>query len=145
MRYFSLKHDLAWMICDIFQFNVICRRRSLTALVLSWRLVESDVTVTPSVTCVGWLRWWYNHTADVVLPSTALASVTKMNEKCKSRLHNAVQVKNWWKTVSSEEKLDVINQLEKGDQITDFCHNVRFTHISVCTIHDGAERITETA
>jgi len=110
------------MICDIFQFNVICCRRSLAALVLSWRLVESDVTVTPSVTRVDWLCWWYNHAADLVHPSTALTFVTEMTEKCKATSSGAIQVKNLWKTVNTEEKLDVINHLEKGEQITGLCH-----------------------
>jgi hypothetical protein len=35
--------------------------------------------------------------------------------------------------------------LEKGEQIADICRNVRFTHISVHTIHDNADRITESA
>jgi len=40
----------------------------LATLVTYWRLAESSITVTSSVTCyVG----WYNHMADAVLPSTA--------------------------------------------------------------------------
>ena len=41
------------------------------------RQAESDITVSPSVTCMDWLRWWYKHAADVVSSSTALAFVTK--------------------------------------------------------------------
>jgi len=35
--------------------------------------------------------------------------------------------------------------LKKGDQISDMCHNVRFTHSSVCTIRYNADRTTESA
>jgi hypothetical protein len=44
-----------------------------------------------------------------------------------------------------EEKLDKISWLEKGEQIVDICCNVRLAHNSVYTIHDNAERITESA
>jgi hypothetical protein len=140
----NLCDNLAQMICDIFWFNVICHRWSLTTVLLIWRLVESDVTVTPSVMCVDWLCWWYNHAANV-LPSTTLAFVTKMTEKCNSTSPSAIQVKNWWKTVNTEEKLNVINQLKKDEQIADLCRNVRSARIGVCTIHDTADRITESA
>jgi hypothetical protein len=44
-----------------------------------------------------------------------------------------------------EEKLNVTRQLEKGEQIVDICHNVRFTHSSIHTIPDNVETITESA
>jgi hypothetical protein len=34
-------------------------------------------------------------------------------------------VKNQRKTITTEEELDAISQLEKGEQIVDICHNVR--------------------
>jgi len=91
------------------------------------------------------LCWWYNHTDDEVPPSTTLAFVTKMSEKCKSTSLSAVQVKIQWMTVSIEEKLDTLSQPEKSDWIVDICHNVRYAHISVHTIHDNADWITESA
>ena len=94
---------------------------------------------------MDWLRWWYNHMAHVVPPSAVLAFVAKMSEKCKSSSPSAIQVKNWWKTVSIEEKLGEISWLEKGEQIVDSCHNITCPHISVCTIADNADRITEGA
>jgi len=54
-------------------------------------------------------------------------------------------VKNRWKTIGTEEKLDVVSQLEKGELIVDICRNVRFAHRSVWTIHDNADRIKESA
>jgi len=51
------------------------------------------------------------------MASTAFAFVIKMSEKHKSTLPSVIQVKNWWKTIGTEEKLDIINQLEKGEQI----------------------------
>jgi hypothetical protein len=38
-----------------------------------------------------------------------------MSEKHKSTFPSAIQVKNHQETVSTEEKLDVISQLEKGE------------------------------
>jgi hypothetical protein len=80
---------------------------------------------------------------DVLSPSTALAFVTKMSEKCKCTSPSANQVKNQPNTISTEEKLDVLNQLEKGEKIVDTCRNVRFTHSSVHTVSDNVDRSTE--
>ena len=43
----------------------------------------------------------------------------------------------------NEEKLDVINRHENTEQVVDICHNVRLAHSSISTIHDNADRITE--
>ena len=51
-------------------------------------------------------------------------------------------MKNWWKTISIAEKLDVISRFGKGEGIVDRCCNVRLSHISICMIHDNANRIT---
>jgi len=95
----------------------------------------------PSVT-FG-LCWWYNHTDDVVPPSTALAFVTKMSEKCKSTSPSAVQVKiyesQYWREIRH------IKPTWKCERIVDICRNVRYAHISVHTIHDNADWITESA
>jgi len=53
-----------------------------------------------------------------------------------------MQVKNQ-QIMIDIEKLKVISQLEKGEWIFDICHNVSCAHISVCTICDNANRITE--
>jgi hypothetical protein len=68
-----------------------------------------------------------------------------MSEKCKSTSPSAIQVKNRQKTVSIEEKLDVISRLEKGERIVDVCHNVRLAHSSICTIRDNVDKIKESA
>lgn len=65
-----------------------------------------------------------------------------MSEQCKSASPRAIQVKNWWKAVSIEEKWDIISQC-KGEQIVDICHNVRFAHSSVHIICGNADRITD--
>jgi hypothetical protein len=52
-------------------------------------------------------------------------------------------MKNWQQRISPEEKLDVISQLVKGEQIIGILHNVRLAHSSICTIRDNAERITD--
>jgi hypothetical protein len=64
-----------------------------------------------------------------------------MNEKRKSMSPNIIQVKNWQKTITTEEKLDVICQLEKGEQTVDLCHYITVIHSSVSTIQDNADRI----
>jgi len=66
----------------------------------------------------------------------------KMSEKYKSPSPSAMQMKNGCKTSNIEEKLYVISQLEKGDRTFDICHNVGYTHISIPTIRDNANRIT---
>jgi hypothetical protein len=70
-----------------------------------------------------------------------LAFVTQMSEKRTSTSPSAIQVKNQWETISTEKKLDVISQLEKGEWIAEICCNVRFAHVSVCTIHDNNDWI----
>jgi hypothetical protein len=37
------------------------------------------------------------------------------SEKHKSASPSAIKVKNWWKTISIEEKVNVIRRLEKGE------------------------------
>jgi len=52
-------------------------------------------------------------------------------------------VKSWQETISTEEKLDIISQIKRGEQIVDICCTV--AHSSVRTICDNAGRITESA
>jgi hypothetical protein len=130
---------------DNFRFNTIWHRQSMAALVFCRRLAESDVTVMPSVMCMNWLCWWCSRAAHVVPTPTALASLIDMSDKCKSMLPTTVQGKNQWKTISIEEKLDIMSQLEKAEWIVDIWRNVRLIYSSVCTIHDNADRITESA
>jgi hypothetical protein len=52
---------------------------------------------------------------DVVPPSTTFAFVTKMRKKHKSTSPSAIQIKNWWKKLGIEEKLDIISHLEKDE------------------------------
>jgi hypothetical protein len=49
------------------------------------------------------------------------------------------------KIISIHEKLDIISQIEKGEQIVDISHNVWVTHSSICTIHNNADGIKESA
>jgi len=48
---------------------------------------------------------------------TALAFLTSVSEKHNCMSPSAVQVKNWRETMGFEEKLDVINQLEKVNRL----------------------------
>ena len=56
-----------------------------------------------------------------------------------------VQVKIRLKTVSIEDKLDVISRFGKGDRIVDICRVVRFAHISARKIRNNADRIKQSA
>ena len=90
---------------------------------------------------MDWVCWWYNHTALVVSSSTVLAFLTNISEKCKSTSPSTIQVKNQQKTISNEEKLDIISQLEQGKQPVHICHIVSLGGSSVRTIHDSSDRI----
>jgi hypothetical protein len=68
-----------------------------------------------------------------------------MGEKHQSASPSAIQAKNQWKTISIEEKLDVISQLQTGEWIVDIYQNVSFAYISVCTIHENDDRFTASA
>jgi len=50
-------------------------------------------------------------------------------------------MKNWQKTFGTEEKLDTIHQLEKGELTVDICQNVTLAHYSAHKVHDNANRI----
>jgi hypothetical protein len=71
--------------------------------------------------------------AHLVSSSKELAFLTNVSENHKAASPRAIQVKNWQKTISIEEKLDVISWLEKGEQITAIWHNVRFIHNGIHT------------
>jgi len=62
-------------------------------------------------------------------------------EKCKSTSSGAIQVKNQQKTIGIEEKLNI--NLKNMNELT--CRNIRFAHSCKCTIHEKADRITESA
>jgi hypothetical protein len=52
-----------------------------------------------------------------------------------------------WKSISHRQKTIVtkirLSQIEKRERIVDVGRNVRFAHRTVGTIHDNADRITE--
>jgi len=97
-------------LCNNFQFSVIWYTQSMAKLVIYWRLAESDITVKPSVMCTVGLRRWYNHMADTVLPSTALALLQKMSDTHKSTSATEGQVKNLLKEWRPSEKFVKGNQ-----------------------------------
>jgi len=115
-----------------FCFNVMLHTQSVAALTFWRRLAESDVPVMLSVMYMNWVCWW-------------LAFLSNMNNKHKSISPSTIQVNTQRKTICTDEKLDVISQLEKGKWNDDICHNVWLPHSSICTIHDRAERIAESA
>jgi len=52
--------------------------------------------------------------------------------------HSAIQLKNCRKTISIEEKLNLISECEIGEQIVDIGHNVRLAHSTAHTNCDSA-------
>jgi hypothetical protein len=67
-------------LCDNFRFNAIGHSRYVVALVLCWRLAESDITVMPTNTCRDWLCWWYKHAAHVHSSSTVVKALRYKSE-----------------------------------------------------------------
>jgi hypothetical protein len=61
-----------------------------------------------------------------------------MSEKCKSVSLSAIQVKNKWKEICTEEKLGAISWHEKGEQIVDVWYNIRLPHHGIHNICDNA-------
>jgi len=81
------------------------------------------------------LLLWTDYVSDIfmwlVSSSTAFAFLTNTSEKHTCTLPSAIQLKNQQITISNEEKLDLVSQLTKCEQIVDRWHNVRFAHNSV--------------
>jgi hypothetical protein len=74
-----------------------------------------------------------------------LAFGIKMSQKSKPTSPSAMKVKNWWKTTNITEKLGIISKLAEGEQIFYICCNVSCVHISICTICENADGITDSA
>jgi hypothetical protein len=53
-----------------------------------------------------------------------MAFLINVSKKYKAASPSAIQVKNWQKTISTEEKLNVISWLKKGEQIIATLHIV---------------------
>jgi hypothetical protein len=70
-------------------------------------------------------------------------ALLKQSKKRKSISPSGIQVENRRKTIITEEKLDVIYLLDKGEQIVDIRRNVRFAHNRLRKIHENAGRIKE--
>jgi hypothetical protein len=77
-----------------FLFNAIWNRRFLATLGLEASIKRRHCT--PSVTCMDWLRWWYNHAVHVVSSSKELAFLTSVSDEHTyiRILPSAIQVKN---------------------------------------------------
>jgi hypothetical protein len=85
---------------------------------------------------------WHQRVVRVIPTPSSLAFVTKMSDRHKTASPSAMQLKNRWKTINIEEKLDSVSRLERGEWIFDVCQNVRCAYISVHTIRDNADWIT---
>lgn len=72
--------------------------------------------------------------ANLVSSSATLAFLTNMGDKLQSTAPSIIQVKNRQQTVRTEEKLDIIIQLEKGELIVDVCLSVVYTQFVIMLI-----------
>jgi hypothetical protein len=66
-----------------------------------------------------------------------------MSEKCQSTSPSAIQVKNQQKIISIEEKLYVINQMKKVNELLTFAIMLKPADGIVHTSHDNADRFKE--
>jgi hypothetical protein len=124
------RNNVAWIFTPFFKltynfcYNVIWHGKYVILFSLTWFGIhdlwpllscvggyQTVPSLSHHVTCMDSLQWWYNQAAVVVHPSSATAYVTKMSEKCKSMSPIAIQVKNRWRTISIEGKLDIIRWL----------------------------------
>jgi len=106
MQLENLHHFLN--LCDNFQFHMISYRRFVVAFIFHRCLPESDITTSPSVPCMDWSCWWNYHTANAVSSSTTLACLKYVSDKHEFAPPSKIQAKNWQKTISIEEKSDII-------------------------------------
>jgi len=116
--------------------NAILHTWLMCTLMFFSGLAASDITVTPSVKCMNWLYRWYHQAAHLVSCSTALVFLNDMREKRKSTSLSAIQVKNWWKTIASDEKLEAISPPKKGWMKCYIHCNVRLAHSTTLTVCD---------
>ena len=81
----------------------------------------------------------------VVSSSTPLVFPTNMSEKCQSTSPSPIQIKIQQKTISIEEKLCVINQLKKVNNLFTYAVILRPAHCGVNASQDYANRFKESA
>jgi hypothetical protein len=102
LRDFFLRNFTLTRLENIHQLNMIWPEQSVATLIFCRR---------PSIKCVDWLCWSYNHVNTTVSFSTALTFLTNMREKHKSTSASKIRVKNQWQPISTEEKLDILRRL----------------------------------
>jgi len=78
------------MTCDNFWFKNDVAHMIHNSSCFLLELAGTDVTAMPSVTCMDWLHYWYNHMAHLVSSSTDLAILTNVRNV---NLHHLVQSK----------------------------------------------------
>ena len=100
-----------------------------------------------SLLCHQW-RVWIDYVNDKItlLMYSRLQQhcclLPKTSERRKSASPSAIQVKNPRKMIRIEDKLDVINLLEKDERPVDIWFNVSFAHSGIRKILDNVARIT---
>ena len=138
MQLQNLHHFSNWWNKSL--LNTILHTLMCTLMFFSG-LATSDITVTPSVMCMDWLFRWYHQVAHLVSSSVALAFLNNRREKRKSTSLSAIQVKNWWKTIASDEKLEATSPPKKGWMKCHIHCNVKLAHSSPLTVCDNVCRI----
>jgi hypothetical protein len=116
-----------------FQFNAIWHRQSVVTLIFCRRVAGSDVTVTPPVTRMEWLCWWYPHGS-----FSFLFKNIGFSYQCAWEINLRHLVQSKWKIgkrqLQWQRQLHVISWLKKGEQIVGICHNIRLAHTNVRSI-----------
>ena len=73
----------------------------------------------------------------------SLSNNIKMSHKRKFTSPGTTQVKTWRKSISNEEKLDVINRLAKGERIANIRRDVGLDKSNAQRIRDNADKTEE--
>jgi len=111
---------------------------------LVWKLCRSGKSPDP-VKCAYWLHRWYKSCSSFSFLFNCTAFLNNRSEKHKSTSPGAIQVRNWWKAIGTEEELNAISQLKKGWMKCYIYCNVKLAHSSILTVCDNAGRIKERA
>ena len=106
---------------------------------LVWKLCRSGKSPDP-VKCAYWLHRWYKSCSSFSFLLNSTALLNNRSEKRKSTAPGAIQVRNWWKAIGTEEELDEISRLRKGWMKCYIYRNVRLAYSTILTVRDNAGR-----
>jgi hypothetical protein len=112
LKHFSNLCDMAYTIVFSLKWFGINEMRPDFSCVWGYQKVTS---MPHHQSCTDWLCWRHKHIAHVISPSSALAFGMKMNETHNSTSSSRMQVENQWNKITDEEILDIIRQLQRGN------------------------------